>query len=93
MGYNLNGGFMDDVTNLMLWAIENDHLPILMKCVENGADIHVGNSCALRLAAAHGRLQACKLLVEKGANYVGNDWNLAASLGHLEVVAYLKSLR
>jgi len=70
-----------------LWSTETfKHL------VENGADIHARNDCALLLAAKNEHLEVVKYLVENGADiHTHNDSALllAAGNGHLEVVKYL----
>jgi len=74
------------------WVAYNGHLEIVKFLVENGANIHAVDDCALRWAAESGHLEVVKYLVENGANIHAKDnWALcwAARNGHLKIVKYL----
>jgi hypothetical protein len=63
--------------------------------VELGANIHVRDDYALRVASSNGHLEVVKYLVELGANiHAQDDYALryASSNGQLEVVKYLVEL-
>ena len=48
--------------------------------VENGANIHAGNDCALKWSAIEGHLNVVQFLVEKGADiHADNDYALKCS--------------
>ena len=60
--------------------------------IEEGADVHAGDDCALRWAAYNGNLEVVKILIENGADiHANNDWALkeASFYGHSEVVKFL----
>ena len=68
-------------------------LKLAKKHLKNGADIHVDDDCALRLASYYGHLEVVKYLVEQGADiHAEDDYALreASTYGHLDVVDYLK---
>ncbi len=60
--------------------------------IENGADIHIDNDCALKWAVENGYTKIVKLLIEKGANiYARNNCaiKLASAKGHDSIVKNL----
>ena len=65
---------------------------VIKDLVEQGANVHANDDCALRWATENGHLEVVKYLVEQGADVHADDdcalrW--AASSGHLKVVEYL----
>jgi len=67
-------------------------LQVIKELVEEGADIHAGNDCALLWAALSGRLNILKYFSEKGVDiHAYNNCALrwAANNGHLKVVKFL----
>ena len=60
--------------------------------VDNGANIHADEDCALRLYAENGQIEVVKYLIEQGADiHTYNDYALryASKYGYLDVVKYL----
>ena len=43
-------------------------MEVVKYLVDNGADIHANDDCALRWAAEHGRLEVVKYLIDNGAD-------------------------
>ncbi len=76
----------------LIFASEIGHLPVVKYLVENNADIHSRDDCALRWASEGGHFPLVKYLVEHNANiHAQNDyallWSSVAS--HFDVVEYL----
>src|SRR3989344_2772907 len=68
------------------------HLPVVQYLLDQGADIHAENDCALRWSAYNGHLPVVQYLLEHGADiHAKNDLALrwSAENGHLPVVQYL----
>ena len=69
-------------------------MKILISLVSRGANIHVNNNYAVRLASYYGQIEVVQYLVSQGANihaYNSEAVRLASEKGHLDVVRYLIS--
>ena len=80
------------IETLLFRSSKLGYLPVVTYLVEKGANIHLGDDEAFRLAAENGHLPVVTYLVEKGANIHAKDdealrWT--AIHGHLPVVTYL----
>ena len=51
-------------------------LEVVKLLIENGADITVGDNCAIRWASRNGHIEIVKLLIENGADCTA--WNNCA---------------
>ncbi len=74
-------------------ASRNGHLEVVKYIIEQGADIHIDDDEALKLAS-RGHLDVVKYLLEQGADiHIDDDFPLieASAYGYLEVVKYLVS--
>ena len=83
---------MSDLDKELIEASKNGELEKVKYLVENGADIHAKNGCALRWSAGRGHLEVVRLLLENGADiHAHNDYALwySAQCGHMNVVKYL----
>lgn len=56
------------VEDRLIWASENGHCDVVCHLLNNGADIHASNDCALRTATAYGKYDILSLLLSKGAD-------------------------
>jgi hypothetical protein len=68
------------------------NIDTIQKLIDDGADVNVGNSFALRYYAENGKLDIVRLLVERGANVFADD-NYAliysAKNGHTGIARFL----
>ena len=83
-----------NLDRLLIEAVKLGILPVIKQLVEAGANVRVGDDCALRYATIEGQLETVKYLVSVGSNVRANDdgalrW--AEYYSHTAVVDYLKS--
>jgi ankyrin repeat protein len=82
------------INRAFITASKNGNLEIVRLLLSPmvGADVHVKNDYAIRLASQEGHLEIVKLLVENGANVSADDdysLRIASKYGYLEIVQLL----
>ena len=83
---------MSELDKQLIEASEKGRLDVVKYLVENGADIHAQDDCALRWSAERGHLEVVRLLLENGADvHTRNNYALgwSAYYGNFEVVRLL----
>ena len=84
--------YENDMFDLLIKASKEGELALIKFALDNGADIHEKEDCALRMASQYGHLQIVKYLVQHGAeiNTLNeNAMDRSIEYGHLEIVKYL----
>ena len=87
----MNQEKQDNLNKQLIEATEKGDLELIKYLVEQGADIHAKNDCALRLASYSGNIEIVKYLVEQGAEIHAKNNNAlrwASENNHLNVVKY-----
>lgn len=79
---------MGKLNEQLIGAARVGNLEELRRLVQQGADLHAEDECALRLAASNGHFEVVKYLVEHGASPAAGI-NAAAMSGQIEVVERL----
>lgn len=81
----------------LLLAVHNQNEVVIKNLISSGADVHIQNDRALRVACDTGNLEIVKYLVGHGAIINATDLRgdnsvaLAEKLGFTDIVAFLKS--
>ena len=83
---------IDEVSEMLPWAVSKGNLEITKYLLDRGADIHMANDRSLIAAVILNNFDILKLLIKRGANiHSEDDYPLivASKFGHLHIVKYL----